>query len=210
MPRKTTPAIERLNSKLVEVPAPPGSTIQSPCKIFGGGKFHNGYGAIQVDQKKVKAHRLAYEDEKGPIPPGQYIRHKCGNRACCNVNHMELGTQDENFYDCIAEGNQIFAKPHHVLFKVLKCLDDGKTIQEIADDLRIDCEEVESLSEFWDYFGAEFGYRQEILAPFGKAGKDQLHQWLDERLVENRQAYNGAVVLCNEMSQPQPHSQAAS
>lgn len=200
MPRQKTPAIERLNSKLVEVPAPPGSTIQSPCKIFGGGKFHNGYGAIQVDQKNVKAHRLAYEDEKGPIPPGQYIRHKCGKRACCNVDHMELGTQAENVYDCIAEGNHNLTKPHHVLFRVLAGLDDGKTAQEIADDLRIDCEEVNSLSEFWEHFGDEFGYQQEILARFGEAGKEHLYQWLDERLAENRQAYNGAVVLCNEMS----------
>ncbi|GCD55363.1 HNH endonuclease signature motif containing protein [Acetobacter pasteurianus] len=200
MPRKTTPATERLNSKLKEAPAPPGSTIQSPCKTYEGAKFTDGYGAIRADKKVVLAHRLAYEAGKGPIPHGQCIRHKCGNRACCNVDHMELGTQAENSYDCIAEGNHYRTKPHHYLFKVLAGLADGKTTQEIADDLRIDCEEVNSLSEFWEHFGDEFGYRQEILARFGEVGKEQLHKWLDERLAENRQAYNGAVVLCNEMS----------
>lgn len=200
MPRQKTPAIERLQDKLKEVPAPPGSTIQSPCKTYEGATIRDGYGYIWADQKAVLAHRLAYEAEKGPIPPGQCIRHKCGNRACCNVDHMELGTQAENVYDCIAEGTHNRTKPRHYLFRVLEGLDDGKTAQEIANDLRIDCEEVNGLSEFWAYFGDEFGYRQEILARFGEVGKEQLHKWLDERLAENRQAYNGAVVLCNEMS----------
>lgn len=200
MPRQKTPAIERLQDKLKEVPAPPGSTIQSPCTTYEGSKAHNGYGLINVDGKVKRAHRLAWEEVHGPIPHGQCIRHKCGNRACCNVDHMELGTQAENLYDCIAEGNHNRTKPRHYLFKVLAGLDDGKTAQEIADDLRIDCEEVNSLSEFWEHFGDEFGYRQEILARFGDIGKEQLHKWLDERLAENRKAYNGAVVLCNEMS----------
>jgi hypothetical protein len=43
-----------------------------------------------------KAHRLAYEVYKGPIPPGLQVRHKCHNRICCNPKHLLVGTHQDN------------------------------------------------------------------------------------------------------------------
>lgn len=34
-------------------------------------------------------HRQVWEEEYGPIPEGWEINHKCLNRACCNLKHLE-------------------------------------------------------------------------------------------------------------------------
>lgn len=35
-------------------------------------------------------HRLVWEKAHGPIPEGYEVNHMCGNRACCNLEHLEL------------------------------------------------------------------------------------------------------------------------
>jgi len=37
-------------------------------------------------------HRLEYEKVFGKIPKGYEIDHRCKNRECCNVNHLEMLT----------------------------------------------------------------------------------------------------------------------
>jgi hypothetical protein len=41
-------------------------------------------------------HRYAYEALVGPIPDGKQIDHLCRNRACCNPEHLEPVTIQEN------------------------------------------------------------------------------------------------------------------
>lgn len=38
----------------------------------------------------VMYHRYVWEYFKGSIPEGKEIHHKCHNRACCNLDHLEL------------------------------------------------------------------------------------------------------------------------
>ena len=42
------------------------------------------------------AHRVAWEDARGPIPDGLTIDHLCRVRNCVNVEHLELVTIAEN------------------------------------------------------------------------------------------------------------------
>ena len=37
----------------------------------------------------------------GEIPKGMVIRHKCDNPNCCNIEHLEIGTQKDNIEDMI-------------------------------------------------------------------------------------------------------------
>ena len=39
-----------------------------------------------------------------PKPPGMVIMHSCDNPACCNPEHLVLGTQSDNIRDCVAKG----------------------------------------------------------------------------------------------------------
>jgi hypothetical protein len=78
------------------------------CWYWTGTKMTGGYGSFFLDGKKIGAHRFAYEDTFGPIPPGYEIDHNCHNldkdcpggkckhRACCNPHHLDVVTGSEN------------------------------------------------------------------------------------------------------------------
>ena len=41
-------------------------------------------------------HRVEWEKINGPIPDGYEVDHKCKNRQCQNINHMQLLTRSEH------------------------------------------------------------------------------------------------------------------
>lgn len=50
----------------------------------------SGYSRINPGGGRVYAHRHAWEQEHGAIPPGMHVHHRCGNRRCSNIDHLEL------------------------------------------------------------------------------------------------------------------------
>lgn len=76
------------------------------CWIFRGPRMGDGYGAIRVHPRVLRAHRVAYMlANKRPIPPGIVVRHTCDNRLCVNAAHLNLGTHGENGKDRRERGN---------------------------------------------------------------------------------------------------------
>ena len=94
---------ERLNSRL---------TKDGDCLVFTGSKNGAGYGKIWAGNNLVLAHRLAFEVEHGPIPAGMVVCHRCDNRACCNVEHLFLGSQGDNLADMRAKGRHSRGESH--------------------------------------------------------------------------------------------------
>lgn len=66
-----------------------------------------GYGEFMVSGKMHYAHRFAYERAHGEIPKGMYILHSCDNRACCNPDHLRVGTHAENMADMGKRGRAL-------------------------------------------------------------------------------------------------------
>lgn len=78
----------------------------------------NRYGQFAVSRPKktmLRAHRVAYELAKGPIPEGLLVRHTCDNRPCCNPAHLIVGTDLDNVRDMDSRGRRVVVlpPPHH-------------------------------------------------------------------------------------------------
>ena len=64
-------------------------------------KDNCGYARIFVNGKHERLFRYLYEQKYNKIPPNMVLRHKCDNPSCCNIEHLEIGTQKDNVRDLI-------------------------------------------------------------------------------------------------------------
>jgi hypothetical protein len=76
----------------------------SGCFLWAGATNRDGYGAFGIGKRTVRAHRLAFEHERGPIPAGLKVLHRCDTPQCVNPEHLFVGTDLDNQRDMIAKG----------------------------------------------------------------------------------------------------------
>jgi hypothetical protein len=87
----------------------------SGCLEWTAGLFDSGYGqfSLRIGSKhNVRAHRFAWERERGVIPNELNVLHHCDNRKCVNVNHLFLGTDAENASDKVSKNRQNRGESH--------------------------------------------------------------------------------------------------
>lgn len=86
---------------------------QNGCVEWTGSK-HDGYGYLQHNGKRVRAHRAAWFLYYGEYPPNHLdILHSCDNRACIAKNHLSVGTPRENAIDMRDRNRELRGERNH-------------------------------------------------------------------------------------------------
>ena len=91
------PVADRFWSKVALIP-------EHPCLEWIGAVGISGYGRIRVGGRLLRPHRVAWELERGPIPKGKIVCHTCDNPLCCRIEHLFIGTHDDNMRDMTVKG----------------------------------------------------------------------------------------------------------
>ncbi|WP_457171495.1 HNH endonuclease [Mycobacteroides abscessus] len=66
------------------------------CWLWLGYTNSSGYGEIQLNRKKMLAHRVSYSINNGPIPDGYHIDHVCMVKRCVNPHHLRIVSPKQN------------------------------------------------------------------------------------------------------------------
>lgn len=70
------------------------------CHLWTGARTSAGYGGVSLGQGNVHyTHRLSYQLNRGEIPKGLLVLHRCDVRNCVNPEHLFIGTEKDNIDD---------------------------------------------------------------------------------------------------------------
>lgn len=117
----------------------------SGCWLWAGGYTVQGYGTFSFRGAGAAAHRVAWELFRGHRPKGSMVRHvRCGNRACVNPDHLELGDASENAGDTVRDGRstrgerQGGSRLTAAMVAVARSrVAAGEFVKTVAEDLRV-------------------------------------------------------------------------
>lgn len=135
---------------------------ETNCLVWTGAFYPDGYGRYNVKRSgnqpwfiqkyldKIDArhaitpHRLAWLVSGEWFTNGRAImRHKCGNKACINVLHLEVGNHTDNYHDGIANGERKpkgYVKnqtPDHIKDYIRAELVEGRSVYSLSNELNM-------------------------------------------------------------------------
>jgi hypothetical protein len=90
-----------------------GQRTGTGCLLWTAGCHKPGYGAIKLQGRQLKVHRVSYETFVGPIPDGHQVQHLCEHhyapgdftyRRCFEPTHLTTGTHPANMQAMVESG----------------------------------------------------------------------------------------------------------
>ncbi len=80
------------------------------CLLYTKCLDANGYGISR--NKYVHRHRWQLDNPGVTLTPDMHVRHKCKNRHCFDIEHLEIGTAVDNARDRRRDGTQLMGENH--------------------------------------------------------------------------------------------------
>ena len=117
------------------------ASTEDVCWLWKDSLNADGYGSITVggreNQRRLSAHRVAKTLAMGQeIPPDKILMHMCDNPPCCNPEHLQIATHQENMDDMVRKKRSTAGNTHN-----------AKVNWEIVDDIRSSPLKGKELSE---------------------------------------------------------------
>ena len=97
------------------------------CWDWQGRLSDRGYGVVSTAAGDRRAHRVAFEMRRGPIPEGMVLDHLCRNRRCVNPDHLEPVTPGTNVLRGVGSSALHARQTECIHGHPLKALASGKT-----------------------------------------------------------------------------------
>ena len=134
--------IERFNKYVV-------MNLEKGYLVWKGAKDTDGYGVFSVKERMLKAHRVSWMINKGPIPEGICVLHKTDDPECVDVDFLFLGTVIDNNMDkknkkrgVIGGRNGMVVLSEDQVFQVVNLRKSGLTYEKVADKMGISLSEA--------------------------------------------------------------------
>lgn len=98
-----------------------------------GCRINNGYGHIQINKRRILAHRYFAELAIGRrLNEGELVCHHCDNPPCVNPAHLFVGTVKDNSEDMVTKGRAARGRLSAEEARAIYC--DDRIYREIASD----------------------------------------------------------------------------
>lgn len=92
--------------------------MNGDCWLWTAYVGHDGYPLAysRLRKKPMHGQRVAWEIERGAIPEGMHVLHRCDNPLCVRIDHLFLGTIADNNRDMASKKRHWMTRsPHKVL-----------------------------------------------------------------------------------------------
>lgn len=144
---------------------------ENECWNWTASKDTSGYGQIVFRGRLRKANRVVYHitHPDWSMDSPEFVCHTCDNRACCNPNHLWLGTIKDNTIDAwnkgrgVAPSNKGEKNPNAKLTNemVLRIREQAgkRTLQSLAQEFGIGASKISLIikGKAWKHVGRDLG-----------------------------------------------------
>lgn len=127
----------------------------SGCHEWQGAKTPKGYGVVGIGPKAYRStcyvHRLSVWRATGIDPASSLVLHSCDNPACCNPEHLSIGSAKDNSCDMVSKQRQCRgedipqAKLKESDVPVIRA--DTRSLSQIASDYGVDPKQIHRIKQ---------------------------------------------------------------
>ena len=113
------------------------------CHLWTGAIKPDGYANFWFEGRYLGAQVYAWISAHGPVAKGTVIRHRCRNRHCVRIDHLEPGTLGDNNRDRKRDGTQRYVLTDNQVRQAIRLRGLGYRWKQIAEILDVNVNTIQ-------------------------------------------------------------------